>query len=846
MTTPTPTLTRYLPAADAAQEGLSDVLLDGFLSYAAELGLELYPAQEEAILELFGGSSVVLATPTGSGKSLVALAVAFEALAKGLRSFYTAPIKALVTEKFFDLCRALGPENVGMMTGDATVNRDAPIICCTAEILSNLALREGARAQVDRVVMDEFHYYSDRDRGLAWQAPLLILERARFLLMSATLGDTTRIESTVAELTGAPCVTVRSDERPVPLDYEYRLTPIHETLFDLLQQGRAPIYVVHFTQRAATERAQDLMSVDYLSKEEKRAIKDELRGARWPTPFGQELKRYLHHGVGVHHAGLLPRYRRVVEQLAQKGMLRIICGTDTLGVGVNVPIRTVLFTQLCKFDGEKVGVLSVRDFQQIAGRAGRRGYDAQGSVVAQAPEHVVENEAMRQRAGSDAKKLRKMKTRKPPDRGYAHFDEATFDKLRSGEPEALIPRFRVTHGMLLDVLSRPDEDGCKAMKTLLRKSHLSRKQTFSQGRRAISMLRSLLDADVMRRSEEGHGFVVAGDLQTDFSLNQSLSLYAVEALEAMDTESPTYALDVVSVMEAILENPGVVLMKQVDKAKTQAINAMKAEGVEYDERMKELEKIDRPKPLEEFLYLTFDEFREHHPWLEGENVRPKSVARDVWEQGMSFNDCVKEYGLSRAEGVLLRYLSQAVKALVQNVPEDAKTEELYDITESLAATVRAVDASLLDEWEHMNDPEKVLAEPEVEEDSEPDITRDKKAFTAMIRNESFRLVRCFALRRFDEAAEQLAETEDAWDAERLESAMAGFFEAHGSLRLDGDARAPKNLLITEGAEFWELTQVLLDEDDERDFCFKARVDLSRAREESRPRLTLMGLGDGLA
>ena len=841
MTTPAPTLTRHLPPADVAPEDLSDALLDGFMAYAAELGLELYPAQEEAILELFGGSSVVLATPTGSGKSLVALAVAYEALAKGLRSYYTAPIKALVTEKFFDLCLALGPENVGLMTGDATVNRDAPIICCTAEILSNLALREGASADVDRVVMDEFHYYSDRDRGVAWQVPLLVLGRARFLLMSATLGDTTRVESTVEELTGAPCVTVRSDERPVPLDYEYRLTPIHETLHDLLEQGKAPVYVVHFTQRAATERAQDLMSVDYLSKDEKRAIKDELRDARWPTPFGKELKRFLHHGVGVHHAGLLPRYRRVVEQLAQKGMLRIICGTDTLGVGVNVPIRTVLFTQLCKFDGEKVGVLSVRDFQQIAGRAGRRGFDAQGSVVAQAPEHVIENESMRRKAGGDAKKLRKMKTKKPPDRGYAHFDEATFDKLRSGEPEALVPRFRVTHGMLLDVLGRPDEDGISVMSALLRKSHLSRKQRIAQGRRAVSMVRSMLDADILRRGDGR--YEVAADLQLDFSLNQALSLYAVEAIEALDIESPTYAVDVVSVVEAILENPGVVLMRQVDLAKTRAINAMKAEGVEYDERMKELEKIDRPKPLEEFLYLTFDEFREHHPWLEGENVRPKSVARDLWEQGMGFNDYVKEYGLSRSEGVLLRYLSQAAKALVQNVPEDAKTDELYDLTDSLLATVRAVDASLLDEWERLGDPEKVVSEPEVEEPEGDDITRDRRGFTAMVRNESFRLVRALAMRRFEQAAEMLVQTDDAWDEVRLADAMATFFEAHGELRMDAEARAPKNLLITEGEDAWTLTQVLLDNDDDRDFRFEARVDLTLARSEGRPRLELLALGD---
>ncbi|HWO13685.1 MAG TPA: DEAD/DEAH box helicase, partial [Polyangiaceae bacterium] len=389
-----PSLQARLPPP--GERAPADRLLELFLGYAEELGVELYTAQEEAILEVFSGHNVILNTPTGSGKSLVALAACFKALADDQYAFYTAPIKALVAEKFFELCAAFGARNVGMMTGDASVNRDAPILCCTAEILANVALREGERAQADWVIMDEFHYYSDRDRGAAWQIPLLTLPRSRFLLMSATLGKPEFFVEDLERRTGAKTALVRSGERPVPLDWEYSETPLQETIQKLCAAAKSPIYIVHFSQRAASERAQDLMSLNFTTKEGKQALKEELRGFRFDSPFGKELSRFLPHGIGVHHAGMLPKYRRLVERLAQRGVLHIICGTDTLGVGVNVPIRTVLFTQLCKYSGERTAILSARDFHQISGRAGRKGFDDVGWVVAQAPAHFIENQQLEQ------------------------------------------------------------------------------------------------------------------------------------------------------------------------------------------------------------------------------------------------------------------------------------------------------------------------------------------------------------------------------------------------------------------------------------------------------------------
>ena len=298
-------------------------VLEAFLAACASRGLELYPEQEEAILELYEGSNVILNTPTGSGKSLVAAAFHYRALCRGERTVYTCPIKALVNEKFLALCRDFGPDNVGLMTGDASVNPRAPLLCCTAEILANIALHRGPDCDLRAVVMDEFHYYGDAERGVAWQAPLLTLPRARFLLMSATLGATGFLGEDIARRTGAPCVTVRGDRRPVPLEFEWSETPLAEKLAELLQTKRAPVYVVHFTQRAASDGAQDFMSLPVCTREEKAALQEALSGARFTSPFGKDLQRWLRHGVGVHHAGLLPRYRILVEQLAQRVMRNI-------------------------------------------------------------------------------------------------------------------------------------------------------------------------------------------------------------------------------------------------------------------------------------------------------------------------------------------------------------------------------------------------------------------------------------------------------------------------------------------------------------------------------------------
>ena len=696
------------PSAPGA-EVPPDEILDSFTSWAAERGLTLYPAQEEALISVLAGDHVIVNTPTGSGKSLVALGAHFGALASGQRSWYTAPIKALVSEKFFSLCRELGTANVGMLTGDASINPGAPVVCCTAEVLANVALRYGAGAPVDQVIMDEFHFYGDPDRGWAWQVPLIELDQAQFVLMSATLGDVSRFVADFGRRTGRPTTVVTSGQRPVPLDYRYARTLVHDTIAELVAQGLAPVYAVHFTQKAAVERAQALTSAQVTSRSERDRVAGALAGVRFAPGFGQALSRLLRHGIGVHHAGMLPRYRRLVEKLCQEGLLKVVCGTDTLGVGINVPIRTVLFTALSKYDGTTSRLLSAREFHQMAGRAGRAGFDSAGSVVAQAPEHVSENDKAIARAGTDAAKRRKVVKAKPP-KGFVHWDEGTFNRLVNAPPEPLTSNFRVTNAMLLEVLDRPG-DGIAAMKHLLTDNDDQRPAQRRHIRQAIGMYRSLVAAGVLERLPEpdaqGRRARVTVDLQEDFALNQPLSLFVLEALPHLDSAAPDWALEVVSVVEATLEGPWPVLAAQLERARTETLARLKEQGVEYEDRMEVLREVEYPKPLADLLYEVFDVYRVRHPWARDHNINPKSIVRDMYERAMGFSEYVAHYGIARSEGLLLRYFSDAYKALVQNVPEDTKSADLRDISEWLGEIVRQVDSSLLDEWELMSNPEEL-------------------------------------------------------------------------------------------------------------------------------------------
>ena len=825
------TLLERLPRIVDADPVDPDTVFEAFSGWCDDQGLALYPAQTEALIELVSGSNVILSTPTGSGKSLVAMGAHFSALAQGKRSYYTAPIKALVSEKFFALVQVFGADNVGMSTGDASVNPEAPIICCTAEILANIALREGASADVGYVVMDEFHFYADPERGWAWQVPLLELPRAQFLLMSATLGDVSRFRDDLIRRTGRDTAVVASADRPVPLFHHYVTTPIHETTEELLSTEQAPIYIVHFSQAGAIERAQALMSINVCTRAEKDAIADLIGAFRFTAGFGKTLSRLVRHGIGVHHAGMLPKYRRLVEVLAQAGLLKVICGTDTLGVGINVPIRTVLFTGLSKYDGTKTRLLSVREFHQIAGRAGRAGYDSVGNVVVEAPDHVVDNEKALAKAGDDPKKRRKVVRKKPPE-GTVGYGKPTFDRLVESEPESLTSSFAVSHSMLLNMIARPG-DCYLALRHLLTDNDEPRPRQLRHIRSAIAAYRALLTAGVVEQlpvpDSQGRTAALTVDLQRDFALNQPLSTFALAATGLLDRESPSYALDVVSVIESTLENPRPVLSAQRFKARGEAVAAMKAEGVEYEQRLELLEEVTYPQPLVELLTGAYETYRRGHPWVADHELRPKTVARDLFERAMTFVEYVSFYGLARAEGTVLRYLADAYKALRQTVPEEARTEELTDLIEWLGELVRQVDSSLLDEWAELLNPSKPEAAPSaVRDDRPPLVTANPRAFRVLVRNALFRRVELSALRRYADLGELDAEA--GWDATAWAAALDSYFEVHDLIGTGPDARGPDLLMIDELAERWLVRQIFDDPAEDHDWGISAEVDLAASNE----------------
>ena len=950
------------PLADLAGR-TPDEVLERFTDWVSGRGIRLYAAQEEATLALATGANVILATPTGSGKSLVAVGALAQALGRGERGWYTAPIKALVSEKFFDLVAIFGAEQVGMLTGDAAVNAGAPIICATAEVLANQALRDGGMGttrdgaddesrDVGLVVMDEFHYYADRDRGWAWQVPPLLLPDTQFLLMSATLGDTSFFEGDLTQRTGRETVAVTGTQRPVPLEFDWSLVPTHDTIELLLRAGKGPVYIVHTTQSAAVERAQALMSLTVATPSQRARIKEAIGGFRFGKGFGGALKRLVLHGIGVHHAGMLPKYRRLVETLAQEGLLQVIAGTDTLGVGINVPIRTVLLTSLAKFDGRKDRLLRAREFHQVAGRAGRAGFDEVGYVVVQAPDHVIENARALAKVAGDPKKARRIAKRKPPE-GQLSYTEAPYARLVAAPPEPLTSHMRITHAMVLTALERWDGQQ-DTLHTVLLDNHEDDSGRMRLLARADQLMASMLVADVIEpddgstaadwlpnppevenptdptspnppevenptdptapnppkvenptalgallaeagfavvatppvaapdttpdtapdateatdrdRESAAHArdaayvppsrieswlrgipatpdgpFQIAVDLQDGFALNQPLSAFALAALEVLDTDAPTYALDVVSVIEATLEDPRPVLFAQQFEARGEAVAAMKADGYDYEERMEALEDITWPKPLAELLEATLGIYRQRHPWVDPSGLRPKAVVRDLFERGMTFGEYVAHYKLARVEGVLLRYLTDAYRALRSTVPASLATEEIEDLIQWLGALVRGTDSSLLDEWESLVNPVEDGSPVEVRPVPARGLSANPRALRTMVRQLMFRRVELLSRRAYAALAALDDGRAGAMDEATWRADGDEYFAEYASVGTGADARGPGLFVVEAGVDEWTLTQILDDPDGDHDWRITARLDVGATDEAGEPVLTTTSL-----
>ncbi|MHC5114779.1 MAG: DEAD/DEAH box helicase [Planctomycetota bacterium] len=812
----------------------SDDLLAALLEYCEETGIEPYGEQLDAFEAIAEDKNVVLSTPTGSGKSLVALGAHFVAHCRGDKSIYTAPIKALVNEKFFDLCRAFGPENVGLMTGDATVNRDAPMICCTAEILAKMALGEGARTPYRWVVMDEFHFYSDPQRGMAWLIPLVEMTDSRFLLMSATLREPQAIADDIERRTGHDAVVVSSDTRPVPLEFEYRDTLLLETISHVRLDGITPAYLVSFTKRDAATLASQLRSTpvaDSLKetiKQRRTAINEAIEGRGFDTPFGQKLKALLPHGIAVHHGGMLPKYRRLVERLAGQGLVTLVCGTDTLGVGVNLPLRTVIFTQLYKFDGTDTRLLSSREFRQIAGRAGRKGHDDVGTVIIQAPEHEVVNRRKKAKAAASSKKFHA----ESPPKGFKGWNEKTFEKLRTGRVDPLVTRFWVSGLLVLQALARPG-DGHAALAALIRsvggdvEANLKRADEIIESLEAGGMIERLDAPD-----DEGRLYAVRQSM--DVTFDRPLAPFLESALGLTDRGDPEHALNVVSIVESVLDDPPQVLRAQTRHARNALYAELRAadpQSLEDRNAMQEeLEAVEHPQPLGEEIAVAFRAWCERFPWLADQTPSPKSVVRDLYECGDTFGAYVRRLEIVHDEGTLLRYLSDAYRVLSKHLPDVVRTEEVASITEWLGAIVHRVDSSVVAEWERFDagDGRAVtIDEDDDVADEHFDVTRAVRGFRVMVRNVAFGWIKALAERR---------EADIGVDP----GTMAPYWERYEEILVTPAARGPENFEYDHDGG--AVTQTILDPHDERQWIIRGTVDLDASRAEGRAVARVVAVG----
>ncbi|MBL9118900.1 MAG: DUF3516 domain-containing protein [Phycisphaerae bacterium] len=857
--TPVAPLLEHRPQSAEA----SDCFL-AFLSYCEASKVEPYPAQVAAFEAIFEHKSVVLATPTGSGKSLVALAAHFAAYWRGAagldptipdhlrRSVYTAPTKALVNEKFFNLCDAFGATNVGLMTGDATVNPTAAIICCTAEILESIALREGKRSPFGWVVMDEFHYFSDPERGSAWLVPLLELTDARFLLMSATLHDF-EPEALCEDLrrrTGAEAVAVSSKERPVPLEFRYKEDRLlMETLEEVLRDGLVPVYVVSFRRRDAAELAPKLRStaLDEKARERRTIIHAELERHRLDTPFGKTLRELLPHGLAIHHGGMLPKYRRLVERLATKGLISVISGTDTLGVGVNMPIRSVIFTQLSK-GGGPAGMhhLKPGEFRQIAGRAGRKGHDTMGTVIVQAPEHEVNNLRRKRKSATSGKKFH---AESPPP-GFKGWNEKTLERLRDAPIDRLVPRFAVTGPLVLQILRRSG-DGREALERLI--ASVGAKEA-EYRETAAKILGAFEEAGLARRREQsderGCLYDLSAAVECIESFDRPLVPFVRFAIEQLEISDPNHDLDVLTIVESIVDDPSEVLNAQRRRLQDQKRQELWVPGMSLEETgamRDELDAITHPKPMAEELEVWFKHWDAKHPFIADRHPSPKAVARELLERGMSFAEYIRDYGLIHHEQTLYYYLSDVQKIMsralavtdpdMQGGQDDAakakavaRREAIERLLEDLGALVETIDSSVSEEWaRHGLAPDAITAGMNAVAEratARASAVRLDGLLRRMMRSQAFTWVQ--ALQRGDYAA--LAS--DALSAEAAKAQFEPYWERFDTVVLTADARGPELIEIDLNAG--AVRQWILDPEDSREWYIEGEADMQASRAEGRP------------
>ena len=720
--------------------------------YLEQMPYAPYPVQEEALLAWFTAEQgVLVCAPTGTGKTLIAEAALFEALHGNTIAYYTTPLIALTEQKFREMqdCAirwGFSQEDVGLVTGNRRVNPNAHVLVVVAEILLNRLLNPTAFdfTRVSAVVMDEFHSFADRERGIVWELSLGMLPRSvRLLLLSATVGNAAEFVTWLERCHGRKVELVESKDRKVPLTYHWVPDQLLNEHLVAMAKGdpearKTPALVFCFNRDECWSIAEQLKGLPLLGADQRTRLHAEVNRLDWTQGVGPKIRQMLHRGVGVHHAGMLPKYRRVVEDLFTRKLLAVVICTETLAAGINLPARSVVLSSLVKGPFGKQKLVEASVAHQIFGRAGRPQFDDRGFVYALAHEDDVK--ILRWREKYDAipenakdpgllKAKKALKRKKPSRRENAQYwAEAQFKQLQAAPPGKLYSKGPLPWRLLAYLIEVSPE--IAKTRGIIRKRLMDEPRIRAGEKVLDSMLLTLaaggfvtLDppppvAQADGQPAEPYSAVLAtptaemNKLLAFRSLHPIYGAFLINQLGIADRDERLQAIEsVLEVPRPLLRNlrvpppnelaPGPLATGRLDAEliRRGLIAAALPEGADEDDEGEA--PWERPPTLADKLRLLFDV-----TYPDVEDVRTQSVwcAGELLRFGGNFNKYVQARDLVKQEGIVFRHLLRLILLLGEFAlvcPPDAEPAawqaELREIAEQLTASCRAIDPASTDE-----------------------------------------------------------------------------------------------------------------------------------------------------
>jgi superfamily II DNA/RNA helicase len=697
-----------------------DLELAFYDQFLLSRGLEPYPVQEQAIAAIFQGKSVLVTVPTGTGKTLMAKAALYRAFHRNERAIYTTPLRALTEEKYRELCADFGDGNVGFATGDYKVNREAPIQVEVAEILWNRIVAEKHVSPAELVVMDEGHYFNDPERGYVWEQSIIGLDpRTQLVVLSATVGHPEKFCQWANITRRVEMTLVDSRERKVPLVHEFREEMLIDTVKELAHAGDVPAIVFVFGREQCFEVARLLKSCRRFTTDEEKAAVDKLcDAALLPSGAARELRPLLGHGIGIHHAGILPRYKQLVEQLALERLIKFVVSTETIAAGINLPAKTVVFPSLRKFIKQQPRLVTAAEYHQMAGRAGRPQFDDKGLAITLAPEDIVSDikKEMKQKGADEAKVKKTVYGRARNDaqrKGDIIWTPETHAELVRGEPAELRSKTKITAEQVLAIglpdlvvepITEADRRMAEAEASLppsMRLDIVTVIDNLLLGDRDRKELRKTLDQLVANMRAIGvldeHGKQVSGEMIRQLQGMDGLLIYYIlfnHQLEYVELrELVEYLIDH-DIVQRLLDRKGEDEKRTWMRDKLRELR-IDNPHVTWDD-VEALWLKEHPRPLTK-IELIHQEFsaKVPHPELHG-GKKPKTVWAQLEDSGVDFLDFVDRHGLDHEEGNLFSYLVRVMN-FAGKLFEASQLTEFEDMGERVRKLLSRVDVRLVED-----------------------------------------------------------------------------------------------------------------------------------------------------